>query len=337
MGEPIKPGISAEKNIAIIVPPRAVGMSVALIQDLCWVGLSKAAALTGNKIDPAAHIHLASFDGRPVKLFTGSELSVAGAFDDIPAPDIVFLCAFWGSIDDILAELQGLPAWLATQHQRGVSIAAFSNAPFFLAEAGLLDNRAATIYPPSSKAFAERYPKVQLVAERAITDANNVFCANGISSGCDLIISMIENLFGSMIASEIREEYLVGFNRSYFLSSISFDGQKYHQDLPILSAQNWLENNYQQNINLSDVAANCGMSARNFTRRFLQATGDRPSHYLQRIRTEVAKDLLRNTDQSISEIAYHVGYSDLSHFSRLFQRHTGTLPNAFRTGKTQKS
>ncbi|HDY83695.1 MAG TPA: helix-turn-helix domain-containing protein, partial [Halieaceae bacterium] len=191
-------------------------------------------------------------------------------------------------------------------------------------------NKVATVYPPVADQFHRRYPDVALRPERAITDAGNLYCANGIASGCDLIVSIIEMLYGAGVARRISHDFLVGFNRNYSISHVSFDGQKYHRDRQILTAQQWLERNFSGEVKLEVVAADIGMSPRNFSRRFKRATGDSPSHYLQRVRIEAAKELLRSTDLSVAEVAYRVGYADLSYFSRMFSRHEGCLPLSYR-------
>ncbi|PTT69097.1 AraC family transcriptional regulator, partial [Pseudomonas sp. HMWF007] len=79
-----------------------------------------------------------------------------------------------------------------------------------------------------------------------------------------------------------------------------------------------------------DVAREHGMSIRNFMRRFQTATGDKPLHYLQRLRIETAKGLLSGSRKSIKTISYEVGYDDASFFARLFRQHTELSPNQYR-------
>lgn len=52
--------------------------------------------------------------------------------------------------------------------------------------------------------------------------------------------------------------------------------------------------------------------------------------YLKKIRVENAKNLLLNTDQTVEDISYAVGYSDIKYFSRLFKKLTGLTPTEFR-------
>ena len=321
-------------NILIYVPQNAVAMSATLVKELCWVATAHAMEQESRSADPGEHVRLISVDGAPVNCFSGNQLSVDIGLDaliDTQEPvDALFLCAFWGSPHQALEANQSLLPWLNHLSNRGVPIVASSNAPFFLAEAGLLDDKVATIYPPVAEQFQQRYREVVLRPERAITDAGNLYCANGIASGCDLTVSIIEMLYGPKIARQISHEFLVGFNRNYSISNVGFDGQKYHRDRQILTAQQWLERNYGGDVKLEAVAADIGMSPRNFSRRFKQATGDSPSHYLQRVRMEAAKELLRTTDLTVAEVAYRVGYGDMSYFSKMFGRHVGCLPHSYR-------
>ena len=85
-----------------------------------------------------------------------------------------------------------------------------------------------------------------------------------------------------------------------------------------------------------DVARDHGMSIRNFMRRFQAATGDKPLHYLQRLRIETAKGMLSSTRKSIKTISYEVGYDDASFFARLFRQHTELSPHHYRRQFMQK-
>ena len=322
------------KTIFVYLPQNVVAMSATLIKELCWVAASYAGEQASESINPSECIRFVSLDGSPVQCFSGNQLSVDSSltdvvFKDIPV-DAVFLSAFWGAPKKILEENQALLPWLTQLHERNVPIAAVSNGPFFLAQAGLLDNKVATVYPPVAEQFQQRFPNVTLRSERAITDAGNLYCANGIASGCDLAVSIIEMVYGPDVARKVSQNFLVGFNRDYSIANVEFDGQKYHRDRQILTAQQWLERHFGSNVKLETVAADVGMSPRNFSRRFKVATGDSPSYYLQRLRVEASRELLRVTDLTVAEIGYRVGYGDLSYFSRVFKKHEGCLPLRYR-------
>jgi len=318
------------KKIYIYVPDQAIPMSVALIKDLCWVATDYASRQQGLKSEPDSYVQLVSRDGKPVKAFSGNTIAVDIALADVDPSDAVFLGAFWGEVNADLDDNPALYHWLRKAYAQGSAIIGVSNGPFFIAEAGLLDHKVATVYPIVADNFRRRYPEVVLTPERAITDAGHLYCANGIASGCDVIVAVIEQLYGAEVARHMSREFLLGFNRSYSLTDVAFDGQKYHQDKQILQAQQWLERHHNEDIKLEVLAEDIGMSPRNFSRRFKRATGGSPRNYLLQVRMEAAKELLRTTSLSIAEVAYKVGYSDLSYFSRIFQRSESCMPHIFR-------
>lgn len=205
-----------------------------------------------------------------------------------------------------------------------------------MAEAGLLDGKEATTYWRFFQAFAERFPKVNLRQDKHLTDADNLYCASGVTSACDLYIYLIERFCGSQLAQGVARDILYEVQRSYTPGRMGFGGQKLHQDLSILHIQQWLEEHYAERFRFEDVAREHGMSIRNFMRRFQAATGDKPLHYLQRLRIETAKGLLSATRKSIKTISYDVGYDDASFFARLFRQHTGLSPNLYRRQLQQK-
>jgi AraC family transcriptional regulator len=81
---------------------------------------------------------------------------------------------------------------------------------------------------------------------------------------------------------------------------------------------------------LEDLAAEAGFSAFHFARAFKQSTGLAPHEFVTMRRMERAKELLLAGRSSVPEIAYAVGYSNVSHFRRLLRRYTGFAPSDLR-------
>ena len=83
-------------------------------------------------------------------------------------------------------------------------------------------------------------------------------------------------------------------------------------------------------INLSEFAKAHHVSAPYLSQTVRKATGLTPTQHLQRQRIGQAKKLLRETDLSVTEICYQVGYSNTSHFYQLFTRQAGMNPTDYR-------
>jgi len=98
----------------------------------------------------------------------------------------------------------------------------------------------------------------------------------------------------------------------------------------IKEALRYIKENYNQNINLESVAAYVHLNPQYFSRYFKNKTGTNFIEYLSLLRINKAKDMLINTDKSITEICLSVGYVDSSYFSKVFIKHVGITPIKFR-------
>ncbi len=98
----------------------------------------------------------------------------------------------------------------------------------------------------------------------------------------------------------------------------------------IMDAMYYIEQNYADNIRLKDAAGKIGFSEGHFSRLFSTQVGVSFSDYLINIRLRHAKELLINTDLSISEIAIRSGFGSGDYLSACFNRYEGTTPTAFR-------
>jgi len=85
-----------------------------------------------------------------------------------------------------------------------------------------------------------------------------------------------------------------------------------------------------ESIDLSMLAAVAGLSMHHFAREFKQSAGVTPHHYLIQKRIERAQQMLAQTDLSLTEITYAVGFSDQGHLARHFRGFLGTTPREFR-------
>jgi AraC-like DNA-binding protein len=98
-----------------------------------------------------------------------------------------------------------------------------------------------------------------------------------------------------------------------------------------------LEINYQARIDLDHLARIAHMSKRNFIRTFQSALGTSPIAHLVQLRIQRGASLLRRTDQSVTEIAFQVGFTDSNYFARQFNKLIGVSPSQYRKQNPPKN
>ncbi len=89
---------------------------------------------------------------------------------------------------------------------------------------------------------------------------------------------------------------------------------------------------YAEPLDVRAVAGVAHMSEAHFIRSFRATFGETPHRYLQRRRVERAMFLLRETDRSVTDICFDVGFGSLGTFSRTFHDVVGETPSAYRLG-----
>ncbi|MEM8642276.1 MAG: helix-turn-helix domain-containing protein [Cyanobacteria bacterium P01_G01_bin.54] len=98
----------------------------------------------------------------------------------------------------------------------------------------------------------------------------------------------------------------------------------------LLQILDYIDAHLDQNLRLESLAQLLDMSQFHFSRLFKQSLGLSPHQYLLQQRIERAKQLLKQTDQSILDIALAAGFNSHSHLSRQFRQWTGMTPKAYR-------
>ena len=104
-------------------------------------------------------------------------------------------------------------------------------------------------------------------------------------------------------------------------------GPKYDRIASVLA---YLKNHREERLRLEDVARAFFVTPAYLSRSFKACTGLSFVTYLNHLKVERAKELLKETDLPVSEICGRVGYSDLKYFTKSFKKVTGIKPGEFR-------
>jgi AraC-like DNA-binding protein len=100
----------------------------------------------------------------------------------------------------------------------------------------------------------------------------------------------------------------------------------------LLRARDAMDRAYAEPLDVEAVAAVAHISPAHFSRSFRSVYGETPHRYLQRRRVERSMFLLRETDRTVTDVCFAVGFTSLGTFSRTFRAIVGETPSAYRVG-----
>jgi transcriptional regulator GlxA family with amidase domain len=220
--------------------------------------------------------------------------------------------------------------WLRQKHSEGTVIAAVCGGVFLLARTGLLAGRQATTHWALTNQFAAEFPDVRTQTESMVIDYGDVLTGGGVLAWADVGLRVVERFLGPTIMVETARYMNIdppGREQRFYSG---FEPRTKHGDEPILKVQQWMVTENGSEATVAEAANRAGLEPRTFLRRFVKATGMKPSEYQQRLRINRARELLEFTRTSVDNIALDVGYEDQGGFRRVFHKIVGLTPSDYR-------
>lgn len=107
-------------------------------------------------------------------------------------------------------------------------------------------------------------------------------------------------------------------------------GSHLHRVFLLRHAKDRLDRTYGEPLDLRALAKEAGYSPFHFVRAFHETYGETPGRYLARRRVERAQELLRNTNLTVTEVCFRIGFASLGTFSAGFKEIVGVSPTAYR-------
>ncbi|TPG42634.1 helix-turn-helix domain-containing protein [Sphingomonas koreensis] len=220
--------------------------------------------------------------------------------------------------------------WLRDRHAEGAVLAAVCGGVFMLATTGLLAGRQATTHWSFADEFSARFPNVLMESDHMVIDYGDVLTAGGAMAWADLGLRLTERFLGAAVMHDTAHYMNVdppGREQRFYSG---FEPRTKHGDAAILKAQQWLSVQRNHAVLVADIAQHAGLEPRTFLRRFVQATGMKPTEYQQRLRMSRAREMLEFTRSPIDLVAESVGYGDVRGFRRVFHSIVGLIPSDYR-------
>ncbi|MBW4933968.1 GlxA family transcriptional regulator [Marinobacter sp. F4206] len=320
-------------TVSIIGFDGALASAITGIIDLFRLAGVTWARIHDEQPAPMFRTQLLTESGDPCRCINGITLLADGSWNssDLPPADIIIVPTIGAPIAEVLARNSGLVDWLSRQDVSPALLASNCTGAFLLAEARLLDGKEATTHWGFSNQFRQRYPDVICRPEKLVTVDGDIACAGGGMAWWDLGVHLVERYAGPEVSRQLAKAFVIDAGRTSQAPYSALQAKRYHADSTVLKLQDWLDANFARAVSLAELAREAGLSERSLLRRFKAATGDTPNTYLQLLRVEHVRHHLETSRRSIDEIINATGYEDVSSFSRLFRKHTGLAPGAYRS------
>lgn len=208
--------------------------------------------------------------------------------------------------------------WLRASAENGAQVTSVCTGAFALGEAGLLDGRRCTTHWSRTSELARRYPQARVLTDRLYVGDENVMTSAGIASGIDMMLSIIEQSDGPLVAAEVAREMVVYLRRdgAQEQSSVYLD-YRTHLDPGVHRAQDWIVQHPDERATIEQLAEIAGMSVRSLTRTFRRATGITIHEFATRVRLERARTLVHDPGLTMEAVAQRSGFATARQLRRL--------------------
>ncbi len=315
-------------KVAYIVPEQTWLGSITLGQDMLTVAGNFWAPNNQHDKSPRFEFHLLNPESKSLTAgFSGTPLPTKAL--DKTSYDIIVLPAVWSVSNELLSKYTRLFQWLREQNKKETQFIGVVNGMFFLAEAGLLNGKTANTHWSMRHLFKLRYPKVNLDPTQLYISSGNMHCSTSINATLDLLLEIIEKYCDEDIATQCKHYFFTSKNFDYDSVQQQSHSQKTNDKL-VLAVQEWINQNYSQNINLEELALQFNTSTRTLVRHFKKETDITPTQYIQQQRIHTAQKLLLNSTIPIEIVAQRCGYNSNTVFGRVFKQETGLSPLSYR-------
>ena len=250
---------------------------------------------------------------------------------EIEKTDLIIVAGIVGDIEKQIDNNSLFIEWMKKQRiENDAEIASLCRGAFLLAETGLLNGKSCATHWITHDKFKQKYPRVNLLPEKIISEDNGIYSSGGAYSFLNLLLHLVEKYYGRETAIWCSKVAEIEFDRIDQNQFVIFNGQKEHQDMEIKAVQEYIEQHYANKLRVERLAHKAAISNRNFVRRFRKATNNTPLEYIQRVRIEAAKKRLESSTMNIQEVMYESGYNDDKTFRNLFKKYTGLTPLEYR-------
>ncbi len=215
-------------------------------------------------------------------------------------------------------------------HGRGARLVSICTGAFALAEAGLLDGRAATTHWRWTEELQRRHPEVRVLPNRLFVDDGDILSSAGVTAGIDLCLYLVRTDHGAAAANNRARALVAPPQRRGGQAQFTERLQPHATGDQLGPLREWMLQNIGLPLDLDTLAAHAHVSRRTLTRRFREETGMAPMAWLADARIDRARELLETTTAPVESIGRLTGLGAPASVRAAFHRRLSTSPQEYR-------
>ena len=316
-------------KIAYLITPDSKLFGLADVIDMLK-GANELAQTFGSE-QSLFEVSVVGIDKKPVEFHGNTIISPDYSIEQRKQAKILIIPAFEkGNYKDYIEKYGSVIGWLKSHHAVGATLMGLCSGAFLVAATGLLNGKKCTTHWVAKDIFRDLFPEVTLESQYILVKEERIITSGGSTNALYAILYLIHQHFGRTIALHMSKLYEIELGRFSQSQFEIFQPHKSHYDTEILNVQQYLEKNFSNIHSINEVMDKFNLGKRQFFRRFKECTFDTPFKYLQKIRIEAAKNKLESSNLTVSEIAFQVGYGEVSSFRKVFKDLTGIPPDQYR-------
>ena len=220
--------------------------------------------------------------------------------------------------------------WLQQIKRRGGCIGALDTGCFLLAKANLLKEHCITMHWEAMPVFNELYPDHRISTDLFVVDGACMTCAGGVAT-TDMMLYLMAPFCEKSLIEQICEQIISRGAREQHVAQRSAISRRLKVHNPrLLKVLRLMEDNLVSPIGVAQLAWQVHISLRQLERLFSQYLQNSPRRYYIKLRLIKARQLLRESSLSISQIALGCGFSSASQFSHSYRKQYLIAPRAER-------
>ncbi|MEM9550822.1 MAG: GlxA family transcriptional regulator [Pseudomonadota bacterium] len=253
----------------------------------------------------------------------GSVTLVHHNLTDIPKCDRLFVLSGIHMRNHVTRPLLNA---LRRQRAIGTPIGALCSGAWVLAEAGFLDDMKAAIHWEYHDSFMEAFPEVNLVRNVFVADEKHVTASGGTATA-DLMLNLIERDHGHDLSVAVADQMVYNSVREATAEQrVSLQSRNGMRNAHLAKAIQIMQERLEDPISPALIAERVGISTRQLERLFGKYLNSSPKKFFMEMRLERARNLLIQSEASVTEVALACGFDSPGHFSRVYRAAFGIPP-----------